>query len=90
MLVPITGSLYVPGATTELDSVLVDVGTGYYIEKSLTEAGAFLDRKIELIKQQAGNVQQAMGSKQQHLQQTTQVINQKIMDAKAAQAAAAS
>lgn len=28
MLVPITSSLYVPGKTTKLDSVLVDVGTG--------------------------------------------------------------
>jgi len=28
MLVPITSSLYVPGETTQLDTVLVDVGTG--------------------------------------------------------------
>lgn len=35
MLVPITSSLYVPGETTSLQSVLIDVGTGYYIEKSV-------------------------------------------------------
>jgi len=35
MLVPITSSLYVPGETTQLDNVLIDVGTGYYIEKSV-------------------------------------------------------
>ena len=28
MLLPITSSLYVPGETTQLDTVLVDVGTG--------------------------------------------------------------
>ena len=37
MLVPITSSLYVPGETAPLDTVLIDVGTGYYIEKSLPE-----------------------------------------------------
>ena len=40
MLVPLTTSLYVPGETAPLDTVLVDVGTGYYIEKSLKQASA--------------------------------------------------
>jgi prefoldin alpha subunit len=31
MLVPITSSLYVPGETTALDSILVDVGTGAHV-----------------------------------------------------------
>ena len=35
MLVPITSSLYVPGETSALQSCMVDVGTGYYIEKSV-------------------------------------------------------
>ena len=52
MLVPMTSSLYVNGETTPLQHVLVDVGTGYYIEKSAAEAQAFFDRKIELIKNQ--------------------------------------
>merc|ERR1719443_5298 len=37
MLVPITSSLYVPGETTQLETVLVDVGTGYFIEKSVEQ-----------------------------------------------------
>ena len=49
MLVPITSSLYVPGETTQLSNVLIDVGTGYYIEKSVDEAQAFLDRKIAMV-----------------------------------------
>ena len=53
MLVPITSSLYVPGETTQLDTVLVDVGTGYFIEKSTDEAQAFLERKMALIETQA-------------------------------------
>ena len=49
MLVPLTSSLYVPGETAPLDNVLVDVGTGYFIEKSIDHAQAFLQRKMALI-----------------------------------------
>merc|ERR1712087_185568 len=70
MLVPLTSSLYVPGETTTLSNVLIDVGTGYYIEKSVPEAQAFLDRKIALIKQQGVTVQQTMAMKNQNLRQT--------------------
>merc|ERR1719487_2399451 len=59
MLVPLTSSLYVPGETAPLDTVLVDVGTGYFIEKSMEEASGFIQRKMELIEQQAQNVQSA-------------------------------
>lgn len=31
---PLTASLYVPGTLDEADKVLVDVGTGYFIEVS--------------------------------------------------------
>lgn len=33
ILVPLTSSLYVPGTLKNAGKVLVDVGTGYYIEK---------------------------------------------------------
>lgn len=33
MLVPLTNSLYVKGELSNTDSVLVDVGTGFLIEK---------------------------------------------------------
>ena len=78
MLVPITSSLYVPGETSKLDTVLIDVGTGYYIEKSGPEAQAFLDRKIHLITGQAVKVAQAMQIKQEGLQGTVQAMNSKI------------
>ncbi|KAF8776057.1 hypothetical protein HU200_003920 [Digitaria exilis] len=32
MLVPLTASLYVPGSLDDAENVLVDVGTGYFIE----------------------------------------------------------
>ena len=29
---PLTSSLYVPGQLSETDKVMVDIGTGYYVE----------------------------------------------------------
>lgn len=90
MLVPLTTSLYVPGETAPLDTVLVDVGTGYYIEKSLKQASAFLDRKMALIEQQAANVQSAAQFKHKNLSQTVEVMNRKLMEAHGAMAAGSS
>lgn len=32
ILVPLTGSMYVPGVVKEIDNLIIDVGTGYYAE----------------------------------------------------------
>lgn len=33
ILVPLTSSLYVPGTLADSENVIVDVGTGFYVEK---------------------------------------------------------
>jgi prefoldin alpha subunit len=33
ILVPLTSSLYVPGKLANVEKVVVDIGTGYYVEK---------------------------------------------------------
>lgn len=33
VLVPMTTSLYVPGTMADTETVIVDVGTGYFVEK---------------------------------------------------------
>ena len=35
MLLPLTGSLYVTGRIASVDTVLLDVGTGYFVEVRL-------------------------------------------------------
>ncbi|PRQ41433.1 putative prefoldin [Rosa chinensis] len=49
-LVPLTASLYVPGTLQDPDQVLVDVGTGYFIEKNMPQAKDYCERKINLLK----------------------------------------
>ncbi|KAL8519828.1 hypothetical protein ACS0TY_010679 [Phlomoides rotata] len=50
MLVPLTASLYVPGKLDDAEKVLVDVGTGYFIEKTMVEGKDYCERKIALLK----------------------------------------
>lgn len=33
ILVPLTGSMYVPGVVKCVDKFIIDIGTGYYVEK---------------------------------------------------------
>lgn len=32
ILVPLTGSMYVPGTIADVEHVLIDIGTGYYAQ----------------------------------------------------------
>lgn len=46
ILVPLTASLYVPGKLADTDSVLVDVGTGFFVEKTKEQAEEFYNGKV--------------------------------------------
>lgn len=49
-MVPLTGSLYVMGDVSDINHVLVDIGTNYYAEKSVPKAKDYFDRRINGIK----------------------------------------
>lgn len=46
ILVPLTASLYVPGTICDSNKVLVDVGTGYFVEKTVPKAKELIERKV--------------------------------------------
>lgn len=49
ILVPLTTSLYVPGTLADTKNVMVDVGTGFYVDKSTKDAVKFYTDKVEAI-----------------------------------------
>ena len=57
VLVPLTGSMYVPGKLTNPDKVTVDIGTGYYVEKSSKDAKDYFDRKVKFVTENMERVQ---------------------------------
>eukprot|EP00357_Protocruzia_adherens_P037712 CAMPEP_0115037104 /NCGR_PEP_ID=MMETSP0216-20121206/42564_1 /TAXON_ID=223996 /ORGANISM="Protocruzia adherens, Strain Boccale" /LENGTH=107 /DNA_ID=CAMNT_0002417149 /DNA_START=45 /DNA_END=365 /DNA_ORIENTATION=- len=45
ILIPLTNSLYVPGTLENVNSVTVEVGTGYFVEHKIPAAQSFCERK---------------------------------------------
>lgn len=65
MLVPLTGSLYVPGMLSKVNVVLIDIGTGYFVEKDLTAGVAYFDRKLEYLRTNRQKVLELASEKEQ-------------------------
>jgi prefoldin alpha subunit len=57
MLVPVTESMFVHGEVEDTENVLIDIGTGYYIEKTIEEAVDYFKRKVEFLGTQIEKVQ---------------------------------
>lgn len=57
ILVPLTGSMYVPGKLSDITMVLIDVGTGYYVEKNVDTAKDYFKRKIQFVTDQMEKIQ---------------------------------
>ncbi|KAJ4290177.1 subunit of tubulin prefoldin [Collariella sp. IMI 366227] len=79
ILVPLTNSLYVKGNLADPDKVLVDVGTGFYVEKDTKSAADFYEAKI---KDLTGNIQGLEGivqAKTNNLRVVEEVLRQKVL-----------
>lgn len=79
ILVPLTQSLYVPGNTSEADKVLIDVGTGYYVEKTLPRAKDYIDKRIAVVNTNAESVAQLLMQKEQSLRMVSGYFQKKLM-----------
>ncbi|RPB25743.1 Prefoldin alpha subunit [Terfezia boudieri ATCC MYA-4762] len=79
ILIPLTSSLYVPGSLTSVDTVIVDIGTGYYIEKSTTDAQAFYKNKVDSIQQNIIDLEKIITQKSQNVRIVEEVLRQKML-----------
>ncbi|KAJ5226845.1 uncharacterized protein N7469_006851 [Penicillium citrinum] len=90
ILVPLTSSLYVKGRLTDREKVLVDVGTGFYVEKTPAKAVAFYDDKIKGLDANLQELEKIVSGKSQQLRIVEEVLRQKMLAGEApAQPAAA-
>ena len=67
ILVPLTPSLYVPGKLASTETVLVDIGTGFYVEKTPAAAQDFYKRKVEELGRNLGDLEKIVQGKQGNL-----------------------
>uniref|UniRef100_A0A8D3CF07 Prefoldin 5 n=1 Tax=Scophthalmus maximus TaxID=52904 RepID=A0A8D3CF07_SCOMX len=71
-------NMYVPGTLNDVENVLVDVGTGYYVEKKVEDSKGFFKRKIEFLTKQIEKIQPALQEKHAMKQAVIEVMNVKI------------
>ncbi|KAF5973333.1 prolyl-tRNA synthetase [Fusarium coicis] len=79
VLVPLTNSLYVRGELTDADTVLVDVGTGFLVEKKLKSAEKFYESKVEELGNNLKDLEVIVQRKQTNARTIEEVLRQKIM-----------
>ncbi|KAK9472469.1 Prefoldin [Dipodascopsis tothii] len=79
LLVPLTNSLYVPGTMADVQTVLVDVGTGYYVEKSPADAMAFYGAKVNTLQKNLTDLENIVNTKLGNLKVVEDVLRQKVM-----------
>jgi prefoldin alpha subunit len=77
IMVPLTGSIYVPGNIKDPSAVLVDVGTGYFVEKQPTKAAEYFGRRATVLKQEGEKTASALTEKRQHLEAVSAVLEKK-------------
>lgn len=57
ILVPLTGSMYVPGQLVDTSNVIIDIGTRYYVEKDIPTAKDYFQRKTKFVTEQMEKIQ---------------------------------
>ena len=84
VLVPLTGSMYVPGQMSDADTVVVDIGTGYYVEKKVGDAQEYFGRKVKFVTENMERVQ-AIGSEKAKIRELVMDVMQEKLKAQFAQ-----
>ncbi|XP_070536908.1 prefoldin subunit 5-like isoform X1 [Ptychodera flava] len=75
---PLLSMLYVPGKLCDVEKVLIEIGTGYYVEKSLKDAEDYYKRKMEFISVQIEKVANLLQEKAKLKQAVVEVMQMKI------------
>lgn len=80
IMVPLTNAIYVPGNLSDVSKVLIDVGTGFYVEKTPQEAEQYFARRATLLKEEQDKTTQLHTQKRQHLEAVTAVLQRKTAE----------
>ncbi|OJD18296.1 prefoldin, alpha subunit [Emergomyces pasteurianus Ep9510] len=79
ILVPLTNSLYVKGTLADRKNVIVDVGTGFYVEKTTSKAIAFYKTKVDELGANLRELEKVVQAKSQNLRVLEDVLRQKLL-----------
>ncbi|KAI1327573.1 prefoldin [Xylariaceae sp. FL0255] len=78
ILVPLTNSLYVAGTLSSTSHVLVEVGTGFYLEKHVKSAAEFYKNKMTEVGVNIKDLESIVQAKTNNVRVIEQVLRQKM------------
>ncbi|KAF6808672.1 byr1-binding protein bob1 [Colletotrichum musicola] len=84
VLVPLTNSLYVRGELADPKHVIVDVGTGFYVEKDTQSAQRFYEAKVQQLQNNIQDLETIVQRKTSNVRSVEDVLRQKVLQSQAA------
>jgi len=85
VMVPLTESVYVPGKMKDTNRLMLELGTGYFVERSNREALQFIERKQRIVDANSENIAAAVQASQQNMQALTSAMQGKMIEIRARQ-----
>ncbi|KAK0754273.1 putative prefoldin subunit 5 [Schizothecium vesticola] len=79
ILVPLTNSLYVKGKLADPEHVIVDVGTGFFVEKDTKAASEFYEAKVGELEANIKDIEAIVQNKTNSLRVVEEVLRQKVL-----------
>lgn len=73
-----------PGKLTDHEHVLVDVGTGFFVEKDIPGAKDFYERKVKDLGDSLKDLESVIQGKAQNVRVVEEVMRVKVMNAQEA------
>jgi len=85
VMIPLTESVYVPGKLREPKKLLVEIGTGFYVEKTAVDTNKFLDRKLQIVDANSENITKAVLATRQNVDSINMSMQGKMLQIRARQ-----
>ena len=78
VMVPLTQSMYVAGNIAGGDAVMVDIGTGYFVEKTVEGAKGYMKRRSDFLTERLTELEKVIVAKQRDSKMVLSVLQTKI------------
>ena len=78
ILVPLTNSVFVRGKVGKCDNVLVNIGTGYFVERPVGGGKSHCDERSKILTGNVGQFAKILSEKRNNLEICMMVLQQKL------------
>ena len=84
-MIPLTESLYAPGKIVDPNKILVELGAGFFVEKSAKDAVKVLERKGKVVDANSENIMMAAEATSRNVEAVRQAMQGKMLEIQARQ-----